>query len=119
MLLITVTFIALGWVGFGLWYAKDRLISTRGYEVGSTPYSYTTPQAQSPFPGLADVKSTLAAPRTEQMAHTRRQQVLVGLVALVVLLFLMTRLWTWMWVLQIAADVALTAFVVGLYQRSR
>ena len=117
MFLITVSFIALAWIGLGLWYAKERLVSPRGFEVGSAPYTYTQPRPQSV--GLDNVRTSLAPPRSAYQARVRRQQVLVGLIALVVLTLLLTRLWWWMWVPQIVADAALVAFAVGLYQRSR
>ncbi len=104
-MILFIVVIALGWLGFAVWWGRNRLSTQRS--LAYAPNSY----------GLAS-SGIFAVPQTEHMARLRRQQVLSVLVGFTILTLIMTRLWSLVWVLQIAADIALIAFAVAWYARS-
>ncbi len=105
MLPIVILIIALGWAAFAVTWGRDRMRATS--EFGLPPDPYATGRSR-----LFD------APRTEEAAQIRRQQVLAGLGIAAVLTFFMTRLWSIMWGLHILVDIALIAFLAAWYLRS-
>lgn len=119
MFFIVITFIALAWVGLGLWYAKDRFVSPRGATVGSAPYMYaqavSSPERRSGQ--TLRGHEVFAAPNSEAQARIRRQQVGFALVTLAILTFAFTFLWSAMWAVHVLVDLSLIAFGVLAYRR--
>lgn len=105
MLLLVIVVIALGWVVFAALWVRDQM--------RAQPASGLIP---SPYESVR--KSRYGAPRTEEAALVRRQQVLVGLVVAAVLTFFLTRMWSIFWGLHVVVDLLLVAFAAAWYLRS-
>jgi len=97
MLFLVILMIALGWAGW-LWsWGRGRYVSNAGLGLPGNPLA--------PRPMTA-----LSLPRTANMARRRRREVLGALALLVLLTFLLARAWSFLWTLQVVADVSFLAY---------